>query len=166
MDLSEGVWNPHISFGRHLSITVNIFAELFNCTSVGRASDLIMVPAQIFQLSWLLGPGDLSLVGPTSVQLLEFCWPKRLVSSQRWILIYMLAVLIHWWVDVLHADRTTSMCICTTAAPRVRLLQRKTSLSSPVIINDCSKAMLLWWFILTVNARPLTICLWLTVQFI
>ena len=53
----------------------------------------------------------------------------RLVSSQWWISIYMFAVLIHWWVEALHVDRTTSMCIWTTAEPRVRLLQRKTGLS-------------------------------------
>ena len=58
-----------------------------------------------------------------------------LVSSQWWILIYMFAVLIHWWVEVLHADRTTSMCIWTTSEPRVRLLQRKTGLSPiPAVI--------------------------------
>ena len=53
-------------------ITVNNFADLFTCTLVGRASDLMMAPAQSFQLSWL-GPDDLSLVGPTGVQLLDFC---------------------------------------------------------------------------------------------
>ena len=35
----------------------------------------------------------------------------RLVSSQWWILSYMFSGLIHWWVEVLHADRATSMCI-------------------------------------------------------
>ena len=34
---------------------------------------------------------------------------------------------------VLHADLTTSMCIWTTAEPRVRLLQHKTGLRPPVI---------------------------------
>ena len=55
----------------------------------------------------------------------EYC----LVSSQWRILIYMFAVLIHWWVQVLHADRITSMCIWTTTKPMVRLLERKTGLS-------------------------------------
>ena len=45
----------------------------------------------------------------------------------------MFAVLIHWWVEVLLADRTTSMCIWTTTEPRVRLLQRKTGLRPRVI---------------------------------
>ena len=36
-------------------ITVNNFADLLNCTPVGRASDLMMAPALSFQLSWL-GP--------------------------------------------------------------------------------------------------------------
>ena len=57
----------------------------------------------------------------------------RLVSSQWWILIYIFAVLIHWWVEVLHAVRTTSMCIWTTSEPRVRFLQSKTGLSPQVI---------------------------------
>ena len=48
------------------------FADLFNCTLVGRASDLMMAPALSFQLSWL-GPDDLSLIGPTGVELLDFC---------------------------------------------------------------------------------------------
>ena len=54
---------------------------------------------------------------------IEYC----LISSQWWILIYTLAVLIHWWVEVLHADRT-SICVLTIAEPSVRLLQRKTGL--------------------------------------
>ena len=56
----------------------------------------------------------------------------RLVSSHWWILIYMFAALIHWRVEVLHADRS-SMCIWTAAEPRVRFLQRKTCLSPQVI---------------------------------
>ena len=97
----------------------------------------------IVTLSWL-GPDDLSLVGPTGVQLLDFCcssvlelvccWVFVLVSSHWWILIYMFVVLIHWWVEVLHADRTTSMCKWTTAETRVRLLQRKNSWSAPPVI--------------------------------
>ena len=55
-------------------------------------------------------------------------WNTRLVSSQWWILIYNVRCLIHWWAEILHADRTTSMCIWTTAEPSVRLLQRKTGL--------------------------------------
>ena len=54
----------------------------------------------------------------------------HLVSSQWWLLISMFAVLIHWWVEVLHVDRTISMCIWTSAEHRVWLLQRKTG-SSP-----------------------------------
>ena len=59
-------------------ITVNNFADLFNCTPVGRVSDLMMVPAKSFQLSWL-GPNDQSLVGPTGVQLLDFRCSSELV---------------------------------------------------------------------------------------
>ena len=53
------------------SITVSNFADLFNCMPVGRASDNDGSGIS-FQLSWL-GPDDLSLVGPTGVQLLGFC---------------------------------------------------------------------------------------------
>ena len=51
---------------------VKNLSDLFNCTPVGQASDIMMAPAKRFQLSWL-GPDDLSLVGPTGVQLLDFC---------------------------------------------------------------------------------------------
>ena len=70
----------------------------------------------------------------------------------------MFAVLIHWWVEVLHADRTASMCIWTTAEPRARLLKRKTGLSAPptpVTITDRSKAVLLQWFILRIGVTKL-----------
>ena len=53
-------------------ITVNNFADLFNCTPGVRASDLMMAPAESFQLSWL-GPDDLFLVEHTGVQLSDFC---------------------------------------------------------------------------------------------
>ena len=59
-------------------------------------------------------------------------WPKIVwitsVASQRCQNldnIYMFAVLIHWWVEAFQVDRTTSMCIWTTAETRVRLLERK-----------------------------------------
>ena len=54
------------------TITLNNFAALFNRTPAGRASDLMMAPAQSCQLSWL-GLDALSLVGPTGVQLFDFC---------------------------------------------------------------------------------------------
>ena len=37
---------------------------------------------------------------------------------------------------------------------------------SPQVITNRSNAMLLLWFILIVNVCPLSVCLWLTVQFI
>ena len=43
----------------------------------------------------------------------------------------MSAVLIYGWVEFLLADPTTSMCIWTTAEPKVMLLQRKTGLNYP-----------------------------------
>ena len=59
---------------------------------------------------------------------------SRLVSSQRWILIYMFTVLIHWRVRVLHADRTTCMCIWTTAEPRAKFSARKTPSNLSLIV--------------------------------
>ena len=71
----------------------------------------------------------ISTIWPAILLLQRFMVSTRLVSSQWWILILMFAVLNYWWVEVLHADRTTSMCIWTTSEPRVWLLQRKTCLS-------------------------------------
>ena len=97
-----------------------------------------------------------------------FAVEYSLVLSLWWLLIYMFAVLIHWWVGILHADRT-SMCIWTTAEPRVRLLQRKTGLSAPPPPHPPHTPMIYYWpfqgdalwFILIVNVRPLSVCLWL-----
>ena len=44
------------------------------------------------------------------------------------------------------------------------MLQRKTGLRPQKFIIDSSKATLLLWLILIVNVRPLSVCLWLTVQ--
>ena len=70
-----------------------------------------------FQLSWL-GLDALSLVRPTGVQLLDFCYSSvpvlmllllctHLVSSQCWILFYMFLCIDE--LEVLHADRITCM---------------------------------------------------------
>ena len=111
----------------------------------------------------------------SSVSQLVCCWVLVLfhLSDESW---FMFAVLIHGWVDVLHADRTTSMCIWTTAGTRVRLLQRKPGFSPPLpfppfpppqwFITDRSKAIILLWFILFVKVRPFSVRLWLTVQFV
>ena len=119
-------------------ITVNNFADLFNWTPVIRASDLMMAPANDGSGAWWSVFGRAhrgSTVGLLLLQLYRvgLLLSTRLVSYQWWILIYMFAGLIHWYVEVLHADRTTSMCIWTTVEPRARLLQRKTGLSPPVI---------------------------------
>ena len=50
-------------------VTVDNFADLFNFTPVGRASDLMMAPEQSLPLSWLR-PDDLSLVEHTGFN----CW--------------------------------------------------------------------------------------------
>ena len=72
-------------------------------------------------------------------------------------------ILIHWWVEVLLADRSS---IWTTAEPRVRLLlQCKTSLSPPVIYYWPFQGDLLLWLILIINVGSCSVCLWLTVQF-
>ena len=96
-------------------ITINNFADLFYCTPVARASDLMMAPTYSFKLSWL--GAWWSVFGRahrgSTVRLLllqrfrvGLLLNTRRLSSQWRILIYMFAV--NWWVEVLHADRTTS----------------------------------------------------------
>ena len=68
------------------TITVNNFTDIFNCPPVGRVSDFMMAPAEGFQLSWL-GPDDLSLVGPTRVQLLDFCCSSISKLVCCWVLV-------------------------------------------------------------------------------
>ena len=89
-----------------------------------------------------------STVGPPLLQLFRvgLLLSTLLVSSQWWILIDMFAVLIHWWVEVLHEDRTTSMCIWTTTEPRVRLLQRQTDLSPPPPPHTHTPVIYFWAF--------------------
>ena len=114
-------------------ITVNNFADLFNCAPGLRLNDGSGIKLSV-KLAWWAVFGR-AYRGSTVERLLRqrfrvgLLLSTRLVSSQWWILIYMFTVWIHWWVEVLHADRTNSMCIWTTAEPRVRLLQRKTGLS-------------------------------------
>ena len=114
-------------------ITVKNFSDLFNCTPVdlrlndGSGTKLLVKIAGAWWSVFGRAHRD-STVGCVLLQRFRvgLLLSTRLVSSQRWALIYMFAVLIYWWVEVLHADRKTSMCIWTTAEPRVRLLQRKT----------------------------------------
>ena len=105
-------------------ITIDIFSALFKCTPTGRPKS--------FHFSWL-GLDALSLVGPTGVQLLDFCCSSvsvlvlllssHLASSRCWILICVFVVLMQWWVKVLHADRITfNLCLWTTAKPRARVV--------------------------------------------
>ena len=119
-------------------ITVDNCAALFNCTTAGHP----IYGSLNFHLGWL-GLDAVSLVGPTGVQLLGFCCSSvsvlflllstQIVLSQCWILDCMFAGLMHWWVEVPHADRTTfNICLWTTAEPRIR-----------VVANDRSKAVLL-----------------------
>ena len=108
----------------------------------------------------------------TGVQRLDYapafqCW------SCYWALILFhlngpwFICLLFWFIgelEVLHADRITH----TTAVHRARV---NAGLSLPPhthkkFITDRSKAVLLLWFILIVNVRPLSVGLWLIVHFI
>ena len=97
-------------------ITVNNFADLFNCTPVGRASDLMFFFLFCFvfylpqRLSVKLAGAWRSVFGrahrgsTVGLLLLQrfrlgLLLSTRLASSQWWILIYMFTVLIHWWVE-------------------------------------------------------------------
>ena len=67
------------------------------------------------------------LVRPTQVQLLDFCCTSivvlvllsntHLVSSQWWILIYMIAVLMHWWIRSPSDHRHLKFCPSITLIP-------------------------------------------------
>ena len=46
----------------------------------------MMAPALSFQLNWL-GPNDLSLVGPTGIQLLDFCCASISELVYCWVLV-------------------------------------------------------------------------------
>ena len=168
---------------------------------------------------WSAGFNCWTSVAPAFQSWFAVEYSSCFISVMNRILIYMFAVLIHLWINVLHADRTSSMCIWTTAEHRVRLLQRKTDLSRtppPVIyywpfqghdsvvgysncqciihrsnlqsvllanlyfnydqsllrptevqlLDFCCSSISELWVILIVNVRPLSVCLWLTVQFI
>ena len=112
-------------------ITANSFAYLFICTPLGirlNNGSGIKLSVKLAGAWWsVFGRAHRgSTVGLLLLQRFRVGLPlsTRLVSSQWWILIYMFAVLIHWWVEVLPTYRTTSMCIWTTAEPRVKLLLR------------------------------------------
>ena len=79
---------------------------------------------------------------PTGV----YCWNSVAPALQSWFAVQYsscfisvmnldlyVRVLIHWWVEVLHADRTTSMCLWTALESKVSLLQHKTGLRTPEI---------------------------------
>ena len=99
-------------------IMVNNFADLFNCTPVGRASDLMMALALSFLLSWL-GPDGLSLVRPSGVQLLDFscssiselvcCWVLILfrLSDESWFVCWPF-----WFIDELLSLERTQQLLC------------------------------------------------------
>ena len=128
---NKGADQPAIS-----AFVVHCLDSIIPLVSISKISSLYLASVAA-QVGWVF-PGREPW---RQVQLLDFLLQhfrvglllSNLVLSQWWILIYMFAVLIHWWVEVLYADRTTSMCIWTTAEPRVRLLQRKTGLSPQVI---------------------------------
>ena len=105
----------------------------------------------------------------SSVSEMVCCWVL--------VLIYMYAALIHWWVEVLHADRTTAMCIWTTAEPRVRLLQRKNWFNPPPPHTHTLPPVILIYYYLPFlcdasivvysiyQCSSASVCLWLTVHF-
>ena len=131
------------------------------------------------QYNWL-GLDALSLVGPIGIQLLDICCSSasvrvlllssHLVSTHCcWILIYMIAVLMHRRIR--NPSRGPNTLYFYEAQQNqgwvffVCFFQRKTGLSHrsphPVIFADCSNAVLLLWFILIVSVRPLYVCLFI-----
>ena len=68
------------------------------------------------------------------ISVLRRCEKCRISHYLSWTDSYRLTALIRWWVEVLHADWTTYMCIWTTAEPRARLSACKTRLSRPQVV--------------------------------
>ena len=62
------------------------------------------------------------------------CWVVIFFSAQYWILICMFDVLVHWWEEVLHTNRTSSnVCLWTAAEPRARVVALSNQIKPPVI---------------------------------
>ena len=123
------------------------------------------------QYSWL-GLDALSLVGPIGVQLLDISCSSAsvrvllfspIVSTLCcWILIYMIAVLMHRRIRS-PSRRPNALYVFEPQQNIGRgLFQRKLGLSpSPVIFADRSNAVFLLRFILIVNVRPPSVCLFI-----
>ena len=131
-----------------------------------------MAPAWTCSYIWL-GLDALSLFGPIGVQLLDICCSSlsvrvlllssHLVSTQYcWILIYMIAVLMHRRIRSPSRGPNTLYVFNHSRTKGEGFFQRKTGLShpspNPVIFADRSNAVLLLWFILIVSVRPLSVC--------
>ena len=73
--------------------------------------DHCLLPTLVWWKSLMLclwsGPPGLNCRDSVSPAFQRWLLSTHLASAQCWILICMFAVLMHWWVDVLHADRTT-----------------------------------------------------------
>ena len=99
----------------------------------------------------------------SSVSVRVLLMSLHLVSTQCcWILIYMISILMRRQIRGPSCGPHTLYVF----EPRQNLgrgfFQRKTSLSPhPVIFADHSNAVLLLWFILIVNVRPLSVCLFI-----
>ena len=140
------------------------------------------------QYNWL-ELDALSLVGPIEVQLLDICcssvlvrvllFNSHLVSTQCcWILIYMIAVLMHRRIRspsrgpntlyVLEPQQNIGRCffVFFFCFFNVKRFKHPSPLPPiprphPVIFPDRSNAVLLLWFILIVSVRPLSVCLFI-----
>ena len=89
---------------------------------------------------------------------------SHLVSTQCClILIYMIAVLMHRRIKSPSRGPHTLYVFEPQQNLGRGFFQRKTGLSPPplVIFADRSNAVLLLWFILIVNVRPLSVCLFI-----
>ena len=91
-------------------ITVNNFADLFNFTPVGRFSELMMAPAESFQLS---------LLGPTGVQLLDFCCSSVSELGCDWVLVLFhlsdeswFICSLFWFIDEWRSFARTEQLLC------------------------------------------------------
>ena len=148
-------------------ITVNNIAALFYYTPASRASDLMKAPA--WNLSMKLVGARCSVFGRAHrgstvgfLLLQRFSVGHAVGYSSCFVSVFLIYMLF-WCIDeleILHADRIT--CRARVVITWNRFKHPLTQL----YITDRSKAVLLWWFILIVTVRLLSVCLWQFVHFL
>ena len=98
----------------------------------------------------------------SSVSVRVLLLSSHLVSTQRyWILIYMIAVLMHRRIRSPSRGPHTLYIFEPQQNLGREFFQSKPPTPHPVIFADRSNAVLLLWFILIATVRPLSVCLFI-----